>query len=99
MNRLIAPLVLQLVLISTLGLISGYPMPRFEDASWETVLFLTPSGIVANHLQWSILREFYNDPSPGQIDLSGGQLAIMGILWLVLAANFTRLMRRLRRSA
>lgn len=97
MRKPLPALALTLILIAVIGLVSGYAMPDFGDADWETVLFLTPSGLVQNHVQWSILRDFYDDVSPGQIALSATAAAILAGLWLALAANLFFLARRWRR--
>lgn len=99
MRKTLPALAVTLVLIAAIGLVSGYAIPDFTDANWETVLFLTPSGIVQNHVQWSILRDFYDSVSPGQIALSPSKAAVLAVLWLGLVANLFFLARKWRRPA
>lgn len=99
MRKPLPALAVTLVLIAAIGVVSGYEIPDFTDANWETVLFLTPSGIVQNHVQWSILRDFYDSVSPGQIPLSPMRAAALAVLWLGLVANLVFLAGKWRRPA
>ncbi len=79
---------IELALLSGIAALSGYRVPEFTDANWDTVLFLAPSGIVMNHLDsGSVIRTFYNDPSPGQTPLAPLTAAGMALLWAGLALN------------
>lgn len=98
MKKALPHLLLQFVLLAAVAIVSGYRLPSFEDADWDTVLFLTPSGIVSNHLRWSILREFYSDASAGQIALSPLQGALLAALIAALLANLIVMALRLRRT-
>lgn len=62
--------ILQMFLILGLSLASGYSLPDFSDSNWDTVLFLSPYGIVSNFFYETTLKSFYFDLSRGQGDLS-----------------------------
>jgi hypothetical protein len=80
---------LQLALILGIAAVSGYHLPDFRDSNWQTVLFLTPWGLVANNLEPnSAIATFYGDKSPGQLGLGPSQAALLGVLWAMGLVNF-----------
>jgi hypothetical protein len=82
-------LLLQLVLITALALASGYPWPDLSQANWDTVLFLTPYGILTNHLDPAqiALKSFYSDISPGQTKLSASATIWMATIYVLMVVN------------
>lgn len=93
--KLLTHLGIQVALLALLALVSGYQVPDFSDSNWLTVMFLTPSGILSNHLDTdSVIRSFYDDISGGQVSLSLSQTAFMIVIYLGLVANLVMLMRQ-----
>lgn len=72
---------LQLALLLTLSLLSGFKFPEFKDTNWDTTLFLTPIGIIKNFTADNgALRSFYADISAGQVQFETWQwAAIFGV--------------------
>lgn len=82
----------QLVAILGLAYVSGYRVPDLEGASWDTVLFLTPFGIIKNFLAESpVMKSFYSDVSAGQIVFMPLQIIFVNVLILFSFFNFYRL--------
>lgn len=81
-------LFLQLVLITLLALISGYQVPDLSQSNWETVLFLTPAGMVQNYLSANpVMRSFYADISSGQNQMSLSRMGLMVVCYIGLLLN------------
>lgn len=86
---------IQVGLILLLAIASGFPVPAFDDANWDTVMFLTPGAIVTNHLSSDpTLRSFYSQASPGQLDIGDGRRLVMTFCYLGLALNAAYWLRR-----
>lgn len=64
-SSLLKKSILLLIAMAGLSCLSGYTFPNFNDSNWDTVLFLTPWGIISNLLWHPILATFYWDPAPG----------------------------------
>lgn len=86
---------IQIGLIALLALASAFPVPSFDDANWDTVMFLTPSAIVSNHLAADpALRSFYSQVSPGQIEIPDWRRLVMALCYLGLAVNVAAQLKR-----
>lgn len=93
-KRALVHLAVQLLLLGLLALVSGYRIPDFNDSNWLTVMFLTPSGIVTNHLDSeSVIRSFYGEISSGQVTLNFSQIAFMTLIYVGLVANLFWLLK------
>lgn len=87
-KRLLVALLVQLSLLLGLGLASGYQIPDLKNSNWMTVLFLTPKGIITNHLDpMSVLQPYYSERSEGQIPITPQAGGIMVTLYLAIIAN------------
>lgn len=92
--------VAQLVLLIGLSAISGFKIPNFKDANWDTVLFLTPIGILKNFTADNpVLRSFYLDISAGQTEFAPWQWAAVSVVYLVSALAGIFYLRRSVRDA
>ena len=82
-------LYLHVILISILSMIAKYNVPELSEANWDTVLFLTPFGIINNyfHKEESALWTFYTDTSAGQLQLSTWQIILMSLVYLSLIVH------------
>ena len=89
MKSLLYRTVVQLALILGIAAVSAYRLPDFHDSNWQTVLFLTPFGLIANHLDSSsAIATFYSDKSPGQLGLGPSQTALLAVMWIMAVVNF-----------
>lgn len=72
-----------------LALISEYPVPDFSQGNWDTTLFLTPYGIINNHLHkdTSVLWTFYSDISSGNLELSLTKMLLMAAIYIFFQSN------------
>jgi hypothetical protein len=79
----------QIFFISLLAYLSSYQIPDLSRANWDTVLFLTPTGILSNHFnpQKAILKSFYSDISSGQNQIPTLNLIAMAIVYLLMIAS------------
>lgn len=80
----------QVLLLGALSWASSYPWPDLRRSSWDLALFLTPVGILRNHLAESMtaLRSFYSDPARGQGGDPGSlALAAMSLVVFLLLVN------------
>ncbi len=85
----------QIALISVISFVSKFSIPEFKDANWDTVLFLTPIGILKNFTaDSSALRSFYVDVSSGQIQFEAWQWAAVTGLYLIAAFAGVLFLRR-----
>ena len=77
---------IQLFFIFCLSSIANYEVPDLRQSNWDTVLFLTPYGIISNYLhkESSVLWTFYADTSPGQLNLSLTQIGTMLVVYVVM---------------
>ena len=77
---------LQILFLTVFSSIASYQVPDLSQANWDTVLFLTPYGILHNFLNQenSVLWSFYGDLSTGQIELSQNQVLLMVIVYILL---------------
>lgn len=79
---------IQLALIIALAGASAYRLPDLQNSNWQTVLFLTPLGIIQNHLDTrSVIRTFYSEVSAGQLALSPTSIALMVAIYAAMAGN------------
>ncbi len=80
---------IQIFLILALSGLSIYQIPDLSEVDWQTVLFLTPYGIVSNfiHRQDSVMWSFYSDISSGQLDLSTGSKLGMAVIFILMIGN------------
>ena len=82
---------IQLLFIFCLANIASYQIPDLRQSNWDTVLFLTPYGIISNYLHQksSVLWSFYSDTSAGQLDLNLNQInAMIAVYSLMLFSVF-----------
>lgn len=78
----------QCFLLTVMAVISGYGLPNLAETNWQTVLFLTPWGLIQNFLSTSpVMRSFYFETSAGQIPWEDGRWVWMLCLGLALGAN------------
>lgn len=91
---------IQTGLIGALALISRFKAPDLSVASWDIILFLTPSGILQNYLnrEESAIWSFYGDPSPGQVELTDLQLALMVFVHILMILNVYKLLKNRSKS-
>lgn len=80
---------LQIFFISVLACLSSYQIPDLSQANWDTVLFLTPYGILSNHINPNnaVLKSFYSDMSSGQNQIPTMNLIGMGIVYLLMIVS------------
>lgn len=80
---------LQLFFISILAYLSSYQIPDLSQANWDTVLFLTPSGIITNHINpaYFVLKSFYSDISSGQNQIPTMNLIGMVIIYVCMVTS------------
>lgn len=92
---------LQIFFISLLAYLSSYKIPDLSQANWDTVLFLTPSGIIINHMdaRRSILKTFYSDISSGQNQIPSLNLIAMGLVYLCMVASVVYFMKQGKNKA
>lgn len=86
----------QVALLAILSWVSSYPWPSLRESNWDIVLFLTPIGILRNHLaeSASAIRSFYGDPARGQGGVSAAGAWTIAIVIVFLAVNFVLMLRR-----
>lgn len=86
---------IHLLLISILSSIASYRIPDLSQSNWDTVLFLTPYGIISNYLHQnsSVLWTFYGDPSAGQLNLSLSQFSAMILVYLIMLISAAYLIK------
>lgn len=77
------------MLIFIISAISQYSIPDLNQANWDTVLFLTPYGIINNYLnkESSVLWTFYSDVSDGQNKLSLINFLMIAAVYVLLLLN------------
>jgi len=82
-------LVLQLLIISLLSCFANYHIPDVGQINWDIVLFLTPAGIINNFLnrESTVMWSFYQDISPGQLNLSLKKIILMSTTYILLILN------------
>lgn len=76
----------QIFFISLLAYLSSYQIPDLSQANWDTVLFLTPTGIISNHINphKAVIKSFYSDISAGQNQIPTLNLVGMGVVYLLM---------------
>lgn len=91
----------QIFFISLLAYLSSYQIPDLSDSNWDTVLFLTPSGIIHNHINphQAVLRSFYSDISAGQNQIPTVNLIGMGLVYLCMIASVVYFMKKQKSKA
>ncbi len=95
--KLIGHFIFQVFCLTGISLVSDYHVPDLTESNWETVLFLTPLGIIKNFLSTNpVMRSFYRDYSPGQMLLTNWQLVLILVILLVQFFNFYKLMRLIK---
>ena len=87
-------LAIHFVLMALLAAAAGYRVPDLSRANWDTVLFLTPYGILNNYFSQNVLWSFYGDISAGQLELGGMQTGFLGLIYLVLAEHMIYFLTR-----
>lgn len=82
-------LVLQLLIICLLSCFANYHIPNVSQINWDIVLFLTPAGIINNFLnrESTVMWSFYQDISPGQLNLSIKKIILMSTTYILLILN------------
>ena len=81
-------LIIQFLLLAFLALASGYQIPDLSDSNWQTVLFLTPFGIVQNHLgPESPIRGFYSHVTQAHVEFSAFEIAALAAGYVGLVFN------------
>jgi hypothetical protein len=86
----------QFGLLAVLSAVSGFSFPNFKDANWDTVLFLTPIGILKNFTaESSALRSFYLDISAGQTTFGIYEWIAVSVLYLAAAIAGVLFLRKL----
>lgn len=92
---------IQIFFISLLACLSSYKIPDLSQANWDTVLFLTPTGILSNHFNphKAVLKSFYSDISSGQNQIPPMNLVGMGIVYLLMIASVYYFMKRGKNKA
>jgi hypothetical protein len=87
---------LQIFFISLMAFLSSYKIPDLSQANWDTVLFLTPVGILSNHFNPHkvVLKSFYSDISSGQNQIPITNLMGMGIVYLLMIASVYYFVKR-----
>lgn len=80
---------IQIILILSLSVVANYNVPDLNEANWDTVLFLTPIGIVKNLFKKheTVMWSFYGDISPGQTPLSSSQMVLLILIYFGMALN------------
>jgi hypothetical protein len=95
--KLIKNFLIQILLLLGISLVSKYSVPDLSDANWDTVLFLTPIGILKNSLAANpTMRSFYGDISSGQVDFTGVQEIIIAGILLMQIIFFIKLVNLLK---
>ncbi|RYZ63474.1 MAG: hypothetical protein EOP05_23510 [Proteobacteria bacterium] len=88
----------QFIFLAALSAISGFKIPDFKDANWDTVLFLTPIGILKNSTaESSALRSFYIDISSGQTSFETWQWVAVTSIYLAVAIFGLLFLKKLSR--
>lgn len=88
---------IQLVGLTCISLISTYTVPDLSEASWDTVLFLTPLGIIKNlSAKNPVMKSFYSDYGKGQVLLPLSKIILMALIILFLIGIFLKLIQTLK---
>lgn len=88
---------IQFFCLTSIALITSYKLPDLSEANWDTVLFLTPLGIIKNFMDKSpVLRSFYFDYSKGQVSLSISKVIFLILFIAALIGIFIKLVNILR---
>lgn len=92
---------IQLFFIALLAQLSSYRIPDLSQANWDTVLFLTPSGIIINHMdpRRAILKTFYSDISSGQNQIPTLNIIGMGLVYFCMVASVVYFVRQGKNKA
>jgi hypothetical protein len=98
MKKNILFIIFQAFCLTGVALVTSYQVPDLSDSNWDTVLFLTPIGIIKNFLDENpLMRSFYFDSSPGIVILSGWKILALLIFTSLFITSFIRLNKMLAR--
>ena len=90
--KLFTILILQVLCMLGISFLTSYELPDLSEANWDTVLFLTPMGILKNLLDKNpVMKSFYADYAKGQGTLSFSKaiflvfiiVFLIGIFWKI----------------
>lgn len=86
---------IQIFIMTVLSSVAAYTVPDLSQSNWDTVLFLTPYGLINNFLnrKSTVMWSFYSDISAGQLELSQNQVLLMAVVYTLLLTHVIYFLR------